>query len=80
MAENLLPLCRKHHDLVHAKGLSYMAKVFPVVKTWLECAGWTYDEYMRRWYRSDLSRGEVILDGEEDKDHEEGEAHDEGHA
>ena len=32
---NLWPLCRAHHVIRHAQGLSYMIKTFPKCKHWL---------------------------------------------
>jgi hypothetical protein len=36
--ENLMPLCREHHTLWHAKGPKYMILTFPAVQFWLEGA------------------------------------------
>lgn len=34
-AANLMPLCRHHHTMRHAKGLVWMADRFTVYKQWL---------------------------------------------
>lgn len=39
VAENLMPLCRKAHSMVHQIGLAEMASRFPAIATWLEEAG-----------------------------------------
>lgn len=47
--ENLLPLCAGHHQRVHAIGLTSFAAEKPLVKGWLEGAGWLFDTKRNRW-------------------------------
>ena len=37
---NLMPLCQKHHNMIHAKGLIWMSENFPRVKRFLFDRGW----------------------------------------
>jgi hypothetical protein len=37
-ADNLMPLCREHHTLLHTIGYGRMTKKFPVIRNWLELA------------------------------------------
>lgn len=46
---NLMPLDVIHHNEVHAKGLTYFADKYPMVKSWLIANGWTYDENRLKW-------------------------------
>lgn len=39
--QNLIPLCREHHQLWHSQGATYMLNTYPCVKFWLEGAGRT---------------------------------------
>lgn len=39
-AWNCSPLCLMHHNMIHSKGISEMAKRFPGFKSWLELNGW----------------------------------------
>lgn len=38
-AENVMPLCRKHHTQWHKEGPGKLMRKYPAVKTWLELAG-----------------------------------------
>jgi hypothetical protein len=49
--ENIIPLCRNHHTMVHRQGLEYMAQNFQGVTSWLDRNGWTYDDYRLKWVR-----------------------------
>lgn len=46
---NLISLCWQHHELIHSRGLTYMAREFGSVRYWLEGAGWTWDEMEDAW-------------------------------
>lgn len=35
-ADNLMPLCRKHHQIWHARGPRHAWETYPGVKKWLE--------------------------------------------
>jgi hypothetical protein len=43
VAENVLPVCVKHHNMVHQTGLVRFANEFKVVKDWLDGAGWKFN-------------------------------------
>lgn len=38
--ENLMPLCREHHTMQHAKGHVYMVDKFPPYRFYIEKLGW----------------------------------------
>lgn len=40
-ADNLIPLCRTHHQEWHAKGAVYMSFTYKAIEGWLELAGRT---------------------------------------
>lgn len=46
---NLMPLCLSHHNLIHSKGLNYMAENFPIIRHWLLSYGWEFDENINKW-------------------------------
>ena len=46
---NMLPLCLSHHNMIHNKGLDYMANKFSSVKKWLEKHNWEYNESLKKW-------------------------------
>ena len=48
---NKMPVCRKHHNLRHAQGVSFMAKTYPEYKAWLLKNNWYYDDIIMRWQR-----------------------------
>lgn len=37
---NLMSLCAVHHNMIHIKGMPYMADKFPNIKAWLENNNW----------------------------------------
>lgn len=41
-AWNLMSLCAAHHNMIHAKGMPYMADKFPEIDAWLFSNGWTF--------------------------------------
>lgn len=47
--ENLMPLCKQCHVLIHQLGTSAMARVRPNVKKWLILADWEYDSKRDKW-------------------------------
>ncbi len=47
--ENLICLCRFHHQLWHQKGVSYMAVFYSDILRWLLANGWTKE--LGRWRR-----------------------------
>lgn len=49
VANNLLPICRKHHTMIHAIGNKKMCEKYPSIRTWLELAG--RDDIIRRMNR-----------------------------
>lgn len=46
---NILPLCRREHQQVHAIGLKEFAIRWPSVRMWLKRNGWQFDEYSGKW-------------------------------
>lgn len=62
--ENILPVCFKHHSLVHAIGLGRFSQEFKVVHDWLEGAGWSFNgvtwEEPGCVYRKELS--DVVIE------------------
>lgn len=50
--QNLMPLCRNHHQELHKKGLSSMADRYSGVLIWLEAAGWEYNNFLLKWARA----------------------------
>lgn len=44
---NLMPLCLKHHNMIHNCGTVYMSDKFTRVKWWLHKNGWNYE--MGNW-------------------------------
>lgn len=50
VAENVVPLCQKHHIEIHASGISAMARKYPLFASWLDGAGWSEDE-LNGWSR-----------------------------
>ena len=55
--ENLMPLCAEHHRMIHDKGTSHMATVFPSVRHWLLLAGWCCDG--GRWKREEVPQAQL---------------------
>lgn len=49
VAENVMPLCPKHHSLIHQQGLDFVAEHFALVKRWLEAAQWKFSETKMKW-------------------------------
>ena len=49
--ENMIPVCQKHHNEFHNKGTSHMADTYPMIKRWLLAAGWTNDNFFKKWIR-----------------------------
>ncbi len=49
--ENILPLCRIHHDIQGWIGWTRMANSYPNVKKELVKRGWEYDETRKKWTR-----------------------------
>lgn len=48
--ENLISLCREHHQMWHAKGTSYMVTFYNNVNYWLRTNGWAKEQgKWRRW-------------------------------
>lgn len=47
--ENLMPLCRLHHRLIHDQGLYLVSQTYPTVEKWLKLAGW--ELYDKKWKR-----------------------------
>jgi hypothetical protein len=47
--KNIMTLCRLHHTMKGAKGISFMCEKFPVYKQWLLDNGWTFDEFDKKW-------------------------------
>lgn len=45
---NLIPVCQHHHNIFHSKPLSYMAKNYSAIKSWLEQNDW-YDSEFNGW-------------------------------
>lgn len=45
---NLMPLCLKHHCMVHTEGLNKMAKNRKII-TWLKENDWYFNEPRGRW-------------------------------
>lgn len=43
VAENLMPLCWKHHREVHSTGLARFSQEYRVVHDWLEFGGWAFN-------------------------------------
>ena len=46
---NLISLCQKCHNLIHAIGTDNMANRFLAVKQWLLNNGWEYSGYKGKW-------------------------------
>lgn len=46
---NLMPLCLKHHNEVHAKGLTWFSQKYNNVEFWLIKHGWEYSEFNNKW-------------------------------
>jgi 5-methylcytosine-specific restriction endonuclease McrA len=46
---NLMPLCRMHHQAVHAIGLNMFSRKFINVRDWLEDNDWVFDSYLMKW-------------------------------
>lgn len=44
---NLISVDQLHHNLFHAKGISYMADKYPTVKEWLLFNGWRFE--LNKW-------------------------------
>lgn len=40
VAQNVMPLCVTHHQVIHRMGLTWMANKFQVIQDWLLEAGW----------------------------------------
>lgn len=52
--DNLLPLCVLHHNMIHKKGTSTMAKKFPIIREWLINHRWEYVEMYDKWFSPDF--------------------------
>lgn len=48
--ENLIPLCRKHHTMIHQYGLNRMAREQIAVRYWLEESNYIYCGYTDKWH------------------------------
>lgn len=46
---NLMPLCLRHHKMVHDIGLTSFARMNPGVMKWLYQKKWTYDNFLKKW-------------------------------
>lgn len=46
---NLMPLCQRCHNIVHANGLSTFAIKYFNVKRWLEKNGWEFCIIANKW-------------------------------
>lgn len=49
---NLLPVCQKIHNEIHAKGLLWTAQKYPEIAEWLEQNNWSFDHILMRWNHS----------------------------
>ena len=56
LPENLMPLCPKHHGLVHLSGLWKISEENKAVDNWLILAGWEKDERRKKWIPPELLR------------------------
>ncbi len=54
VATNVMPLCQKHHQMVHRRGLYYMSQMYSLIPNWLQAAGWSFDTRSKKW-RPDIS-------------------------
>ena len=47
---NLIPLCPRHHDEVHRKGLKDFTNRYGPAKAWLLFWGWSFDVVADQWF------------------------------
>ena len=47
---NLLSVCQRHHNLIHSKGLSWMAAQYPKIKMFLVKNKYEYNPISNKWY------------------------------
>lgn len=46
---NMIPVCQKHHNEFHNKGIDYMARNYLTVLHWLRRNGWSYNVFREKW-------------------------------
>lgn len=46
---NLIPLCRRHHRMVHNKGLNFMCFHFYSFQKCLVEKEWQFNDYLQKW-------------------------------
>ncbi len=49
--QNLIPLCREHHVMVHTEGMNRLAAKYFKVKKWLGNNGWEFNPYLKKWVK-----------------------------
>lgn len=49
IASNVMPLCEMCHQIIHRVGLTQAAEKFPIIRTWLQDCGWSFDPIQKRW-------------------------------
>lgn len=49
LAANIMALCPGHHQMVHSRGLTYMADNFQVIQSWLLAGDWFFDAALQKW-------------------------------
>ena len=58
--ENLMPLCVKHHDLIHVKAERWLCDHFPFARRWLEAHDrWDILDYIDQLELSDQKKLEI---------------------
>ena len=53
LVENLMPLCKVHHDEIHATSINYMSNTYWEIKSWLNYFKWehvpAFEEQQEKW-------------------------------
>ena len=49
LTNNKMPLCLEHHNMIHAKGTTYMSEKYIGVRLWLHEHKWYFCSVVKKW-------------------------------
>lgn len=51
---NLMPLCLKHHTMIHKISMSSMCEKFLGVALWCRKNGWFFHDVLKKWFNKNI--------------------------